>query len=218
MIQISLPIYKEVPWEFVKPVMELARSTECIIRTYTRDSLVSRVRNRIFSDFLNSDNSHLVTIDVDTIFTYEDFEKLTCEENLKKDLVCGMVPVKSETPYFAHRVVRPFIQEGHLVEITHASPAFQVMSHECASKVARAFEDLKYTETWRGTSVGNQEESREGVKLTRYAVFQPLVVADEYLDEAWSFCHRARAAGCRLWLDQRINVGHLGTKVYRKTS
>lgn len=50
----------------------------------------------------------------------------------------------------------------------------------------------------------------EGTRHGWPASFLPLVVEGEYLAEDYAFCHRARAAGFRIFADLSVESGHVG--------
>ena len=207
MIQVSVPIYRDVPSELLPQLVQLSTHPNLCLRTYTNDSLISRVRNRMFSDFVLGEASHLVTFDCDCIFTPKDFETLISHvDNPDRDVVVGAVPTKQDNPYFVYRLAKPMVQDGSLLELTHVGD-FMLLSRSAAERITGKFPELEYRENKTGER--------------RWAVFQPMVSKQphgmEYMDETWSFSERARQAGCRLWLDTRIQLGHLGKKVYYKT-
>jgi len=207
MIQISVPIYRDIPCDLLPSLVQLSSRPGIRLRTYTNDSLISRVRNRMFSDFVNDEAaSHLVTFDCDCIFTSQDFENLLSHCDSGLDVVVGAVPTKCDNPYFVYRLVKPMVQDGPLLELTHVGD-FMLLSRQAALRLVDKFPDLEY------------RENKSGER--RWAVFQPMLSKQphgiEYMDETWSFSERLRQAGCRLWLDTRIQLGHLGKKTYYKT-
>jgi hypothetical protein len=55
------------------------------------ESLITRARNRLAYDFLDSDATHLMFIDADISFKSEDIVKMV---NADKDIICGLYPKK----------------------------------------------------------------------------------------------------------------------------
>jgi hypothetical protein len=201
---VSIPIYGDVPPEFLPGLMNIIQAfkpDELCVRTYTRDGLISRVRNRMFSDFINGQATHLITFDDDCIFTLQDFNNLVSWKDSSKDIVVGAVPTKSDNPYFVYRLKKPVNEEPPLIELDVVGD-FMIVSRDAAERVVRKHNKLLY------------KENKGGER--RWAVFQPMVYAGEYLDETWSFSKRVSEAGCRMWLDTRIVLGHAGTKVFYK--
>ena len=210
MIRICVPIYREVPTTLMASLLQISQafsSKEISIHVYTMDSLISRQRNRMFSDFYLSKDTHMITFDVDCVFSIDQLKMLL--EHKDKDVFTGMVPFKSENPKYVLRKIKPLVMEGPLVEVTHVSD-FQIMSHKAAEKIVKSCSGLEYVE--------NVTKERRWAVYKPELSFNPELNGMEYLDETWSWCERARSAGCRLWIDTRINLGHLGSKVYKQST
>jgi len=204
-ILLGIPIYNDLMTEWLPSLMGIndEYKDNVVIKVYGKDGLISRVRNRMFSDFYNDKTfSHLITIDDDCVFNMKHFNMLMEHINNDLDIVVGAVPTKADDNYLVIRLKKPqTIHKKHpnLIELDSIGD-FQLLSRKCADKMVKKFPELKYKEN----------KTNE----TRYAMFMPMLKDDEYLDETWSYSLRAREAGCKLWFDRRIIMGHKGEKVF----
>jgi hypothetical protein len=68
---VALPIYQELNALFAQCLMKLITDPPCqlAVRMNPGDSLVSRARNSLTADFLETDCTHLLFIDSDLIFS-----------------------------------------------------------------------------------------------------------------------------------------------------
>jgi hypothetical protein len=57
----------------------------------TNESLITRARNTLAYDFLDTDATHLMFIDADITFNPEDIVRMV---NADKDIICGLYPKK----------------------------------------------------------------------------------------------------------------------------
>jgi hypothetical protein len=74
---IAMPCYGEIPLEVVLAIMRVGGLPfSHAIHLTPGDSLVSRARNRLAADFLESDCTHLLFIDSDIVFEPEDIIRL----------------------------------------------------------------------------------------------------------------------------------------------
>ena len=147
-------------------------------------------RNRIFN-YAKRKGQSLLSIDSDMIFTLENVQKM--EKHLEThDVVTGLY-VLGRPPYPPAIWKRV---EGDY-ELTDVPPAFSEIG-ACAGG-------------FMGISA----------KVVQ-ALEEPFVFLNEgsvQHDADTSFCHRAREAGFKMWIDPHINLGHIRTdfKTYENT-
>ena len=60
---------------------------------WVRDSLVTRARNKLVTQFLESDYTHLFFVDADISFTPDDFIRIV---NVNKPIVTAPYPIKKK--------------------------------------------------------------------------------------------------------------------------
>lgn len=163
-------------------------------------SVVSRVRNIIVNEFLESSADHLFMVDSDMTFQADDIIRLLAWSQTKP-IVAGVgVTRKKEKVYFStldqdengnilmdkmglvkvKRVGTGFImiQRKVLETLRDAHPEWQYMDHS-TNKVLQSFFDFKST-------------------------------PEGYIGEDYVFCDRAHEHGFTVWVDPTIKLGHMG--------
>lgn len=185
------------------------------LTTITNESLITRARNTIVSDFLDSDADRLVFVDADIRFSVNDFDAIVVTD---RDVVGGIVPVKTvdfenaaavEEPNAASLRVaatryavtpeQPEYREGSLVRVRHLGSAFLSISRDAAQAVADANPQLQY--------------EHEGRK--RFALFETMIRDGRYLSEDYAFCERWRDLGGEVWADYSVRLSHFGNYEFR---
>ena len=81
------------------------------------ESLITRARNRLAYDFLNSDATHLMFIDADISFYAEDIVKMV---DADKDIICGLYPKKEINWDSVANAVRDGVPANELPQHTGA--------------------------------------------------------------------------------------------------
>lgn len=164
----------------------------------TNDSLITRIRNEMAKDFLDSRHSHLFWIDSDIEFTTQDVIKVW---NLEADIGVGIYSMKlPEKPLSAWK-------DGKLVkldecpnepfEVDYAGTGFMQIRREVLETMA------------------NHSESYEGNGGRRVpALFMTPVHNDGLESEDYNFCRRARELGFKIIADPSIKLGHIGQYRY----
>jgi hypothetical protein len=188
------------------------------------DSLITRARNTIASDFLEQTQfSHLFFIDADlgfdpgAVLRYLDFGK---------ELVCGVYPLKrldiasirasdagdAVAEAASYLYSSPIsVHEGNLPEngflrTDYAATGFMLIHRSALERMAEAYPELRY----RGDRIVSA-----GSAATRYAFFDTMIADGESLPEDYSFCKRWRAVGGEIWIDLESRFSHVGTHVFR---
>ncbi len=197
--------------------------------TAAHDSLITRSRNSILSAFLDDPNAtHLMFIDADTGFAPEDFQRLL---NFDEDLVAGMYPVKnldwSKTARLCDDASVPPSAEQlreaglHFVGVPCAPPereerdgfvtgkyagtGFMLIRRIVAERLVAAYPETKYNFMQTYPEPKRRSENQ-------YNLFDCMVDSETgtYLSEDFTFCHRWRRLGGKVWLDTRSQLRHVG--------
>lgn len=210
------------------------------LETIANESLITRARNNILVDFIDSNFSHLVFIDADIEFNPMDVFKLVLH---KKEVVGGAYPMKGlnwpnvvgattakeAAEKSIHYVINFHPQAlkentkdgvinvnlvGGLLEVYDTGTGFLCITREAALKLIEAYgEEIKYT--------GDSQFERDGVpvkeKKTFYALFDTSIdlETNRYLSEDYTFCRRWQHLGEQIWVDPKIILNHIGMNVYR---
>ena len=159
------------------------------------DSHPGRGRNRAAANFLATDCDYLLFIDSDIIFNRGHIEQLM--ENADP-IVGGIYCLKQEEVKAVLQTMPGCkgIAVGRTEEVKRIGTGFLRIARE-------VFEKLK-SPAIEYVNHGRRE----------WDFFRSGVVDGEWLSEDWFFCDDARAAGFKVMVDTRVQVGHEGTIVY----
>lgn len=164
-------------------------------------------RTKIFGNFLRSQHTHLMLIDSDMGWHYDDVVRMILA---KKDFIAAAGPKKIGKLEFA---ANNCDDEGNLLPLevesetgllmcTEVGAAFCLISKECAQKMAEAYDYLAF-------------DGDGGVK--EYAVYDSMIVGRRIkrrLSEDFAFCNRWRAIGGKIYLIPDISLLHVGRSVW----
>jgi len=166
-------------------------------------SVVSRVRNLIATEFLNSDCTDLMFIDSDINFNAEDiFRLIAWSSDPKKGIVAG-IPVarKKGQVYFStldtDETNSIFMDKMGLVRAKRVATAFMMVRKEVFESLRDAHPEWVY-----------HDEKNKGD--TTICFFDFALKDGQYIGEDYLFCDRAREQGFEVWIDPTIKLGHMG--------
>jgi hypothetical protein len=186
-----------------------------------RDSLITRSRNTIVSQFLRTtDATHFMFIDADLAFEPELVHRMLAFD---EDVVGGMYPVKAlrwdqsariqerEHPETATlQYVGQFCQgdelerRGPFATGVYCATGFMLMKRRVVERLVEAYPECAYVSdhVYVPTKTGAQH----------YALFECTIdpVTKEYLSEDFGFCRKWRAIGGKIWLDVEGSLTHTG--------
>lgn len=168
-------------------------------------SVVSRARNLLVRDFLDSDCTDLMFIDADINFEPDSVLRLMAWANDPKKGIVGGVPRtrKTDKVYIAQLDQD---EEGvtmnrmGLVRAKRIATAFMLVRREVFERLVNENPQWNYYD-------------HNTDKLLN-AVFDFLVTEEGYMGEDYLFCDRARAIGYEVWVDPTIKLGHMGVQEY----
>jgi hypothetical protein len=157
-----------------------------------KESLIPRARDRAAHAFLSGGYDKLFTIDADIQWSVDDFRKIVTSDH---DIVGGVYALKG----FPARANFNREKDG---TIRHIPTGFMCVTR----KVFDALTPRVFTYLAKN-SAG---------ETTRYKQFYPSgVCGNEYESEDYGLCRLAKNAGFDLHLDETVQLGHVGTHVYR---
>jgi len=169
------------------------------------EAAIDRVRSIAATKFLDSGGDILLFIDDDVLYTPECVYQLIADCLETKSIVIGpyvkkkmpadelaLAPLSGNSSFEIGR-------SGKLQEIKWGATGFMAVHRDVLVSLARKL------------PLCNQDEE--------YPFFCPFFYEDPdlgwlYLSEDFSFCHRAREAGFKVWADTRLVLGHYGKWVY----
>lgn len=210
-VSIGLPCSSNVPCQTAfslarTTAMLAARGVDCRIEMVAGSSLVTVARNRVVHSFLQGKLSHLFWIDSDIVWEPTDFLKLLILAS-QVDVVCGAYPLKNEQCPLAiqHPDLENFeINKHGLVKITGTGLGFTALTRKVVEELV-ATKPVIYDEAY-------------GYEMASVFRLDTARTADGRLrgrGEDMAFFADVRELGYDVWLDPRVQLGHVGNREYR---
>jgi hypothetical protein len=169
-------------------------------------SVVSRARNLLAQDMLESSCTELLFIDSDINFEPDDILRLMAwVSDPKKGIVAGVPRIRDVNPVYIATLDRDENNEltmnrMGLVRAERVATAFMMVRRDVFETLEREHPEWAYYET------------RSDRNLT--CMFDFKVTEEGYIGEDFLFCDRARAHGFEVWVDPTIKLGHMGIQEY----
>jgi hypothetical protein len=170
-------------------------------------SVVSRVRNLISYDFLQSDCTDLMFIDSDINFNAEDiFRLMAWNSDPKKGIVAGIPVARKKGKVYISTLDTDdnehiFMDKMGLVRAKRVATAFMIIRREVFEKLRDAHPEWVY-----------HDEKKVGDEMI--AFFDFALKDGNYIGEDFLFCDRARELGYEVWIDPTIKLGHMGVEEF----
>jgi len=205
---IAVPVYGGVEPLFLQCLMRFfgKPTVNCGIRTLAGDSLVSRARNTLTADFLETDFTDLLFIDSDLVFTPQHIARLMSHD---ADVVGGFYPKKQQgdVAWVCNALdTKSEIQPDGLIPVRYIGTGFLRVRRRVFERMAAECGDMIQ---YRADSTGRLEHDFWQVGAYRY----PDGTA-RYLSEDWFFCQRWLDLGGKVFGDTKIVLSHVGQAVY----
>lgn len=242
-VVIATPCYGGVVTEqysqslFNLSIKAIANNLRLGYATIANESLVTRARNELVSNFLESKGTHLMFIDADIGFNPNDVLHMVMAD---KDVVTGAYPLKTHDwdavanlastgsldakelerssiqyviniqkpdPEMVGKTVDIEIKDG-LVEVWDAGTGFMLIKREVIEKMIEAYPETLY--------YSDKDLTVPLEKRKRYALFDTMIDTDQrYLSEDYTFCRRWQEIGGKIHLSVATVLNHVGTTTYR---
>lgn len=209
-IFIGIPVYGAMPAQFVNSLMAFiaAQPITADLRMKQGDSLVTRARNSLTKDFLESDCTHLLFIDCDLAFTVADILRITSHA---EDVVGGVYPLKTEGELQwcgngALEDAKPVREDG-LQELRYIGTGFMCVAREVFLRILLTDgPQIEYTT--------DDPSHRTEYDFWRVGVRPTADKRRRYLSEDWYFCQRWLELGGKVYADTRVTLQHEGRAVW----
>jgi len=169
-------------------------------------SVVSRARNLLVKDFLESTCTDLLFIDSDINFEPEDvFRLMAWGSDPKKGIVAGVPRTRGEPPVYIATLDHDennqlTMNNMGLVKAKRVATAFMLVRREVFEKLSAAHPEWDYYDTKTGRTLS--------------CIFDFKLSDEGYIGEDFLFCDRARDLGYGVWIDPTIKLGHMGITEY----
>lgn len=169
-------------------------------------SVVSRARNLLAQDLLESECDYLMFIDSDINFEPEDiFRLMAWGTDPKKGIVAGVPRTRSETKTYIANL--EYDENGDLtmngmglVRAERVATAFMLVRRDVFEKMIEAHPEWKYYDKKTDRMIP--------------CLFDFQLTEEGYIGEDYLFCDRAREIGFEVWVDPSISLGHMGVQEY----
>ncbi len=169
-------------------------------------SVVSRARNLLSQDMLESQCDYLMFIDSDINFEPEDIFRLMAWGNdPKKGIVAGVPRTRNESKVYIATLDYDENQEltmngMGLVRAKRVATAFMLVRREVFVTMTEAHPEWQYYDTRSNRMIP--------------CLFDFQLTEEGYMGEDFLFCDRARELGFEVWVDPSITLGHMGVQEY----
>jgi hypothetical protein len=167
-------------------------------------SVVSRVRNIIANEFLESQAEHLLMIDSDMTFKADDVFRMLAWSQTKPIVAAVGVARKKEKVYFSsldqdedNNII---MDRMGLVKVKRVGTGFIMIQRKVFETMRDAHPEWKYMDQ----NTGKMLQSFFDFKST----------PEGYVGEDYVFCDRAHEHGFTVWVDPTIKLGHMGVMEY----
>lgn len=165
---------------------------------------IAVARALMVSRFLRGKGTHLVMVDHDVMWQAGGLLQLVDHD---EDCVAGLYPQRLDPLSFPikwHDDAKPgsFVEHPagkKLIGVGGVPGGFLCLSRGMLERMVVEYRSLVFK--------SNDE--------TTCDLFDRVRVGEHRLSEDYSFCHRWRAMGGKIWLDPDINMGHVGLKVFQ---
>tara|TARA_B100000073_G_C23699735_1_gene559814 strand:- start:43 stop:813 length:771 start_codon:yes stop_codon:yes gene_type:complete len=211
----------------VKLMAELSnKGITAAVKTIGNESLISRARNALSSDFLRSDFTHLLFIDSDIEFepiqvlrllindkpiscaAYPikniNYRKIGYNLHTKPDKLSDPEYIKSSSVEFATHIKNPEVKKGWF-KTEYAATGFLLIKNHVFQKILQDNPQIRYRNEVSGYGSNELFE------------FFPVGIDPEtrhYLSEDYYFSKLAIKSGFDIWCDAKSKLNHIGTHKY----
>jgi hypothetical protein len=169
-------------------------------------SVVSRARNLLTKDFLESKCTDLIFIDSDINFEPEDvFRLMAWTTDPKKGIVAGVPRIRGEERVYITALEYDDNQEltmnsMGLVRGMRLATAFMMVRRDVFETLVEAHPEWTYYD-------------KKSDRMLP-AIFDFKLTEEGYMGEDFLFCDRAREVGFEVWIDPTIKLGHMGVQEF----
>lgn len=179
----------------------LKRGCEFAVQFAQQDSIISRCRNYMVRNFLNSDCDDMIFLDSDVGFPTGTLCNLV---EYPVDIVGTTYPKRQDFLNFPIRWLTKEMlyadPDTGLLEVEGLPTGCLRISRKALETMIKNHPELEYDEPSGGSA---------------HALFEFTRVGKAFLGEDLSFCRLARQDGFKIWLDPNIDMTHTGHKVFR---
>ncbi len=192
------------------------------------DSLITRSRNTLVSQFLDTPNaSHLLFIDADISFEAEQVLHML---NFDQDFIAGIYPLKvidwsnaairraatkgesfESAPLLYVGSLCPngeLERRGRFATAIYCGGGFMLLKRSVIERMIEAYPETRYASVHAYSNANG---------AANYALFDCMIDKETsaYISEDFAFCQRWRDIGGKIWLDTEGRLTHIGSYGFR---
>jgi len=203
---------------------------DAMICNMFNESLITRARNALASNFMKTDCTHLLFIDADIRFNAHEVVDLIKAD---KDVICGIYPKKEINWWTVEKAVKDGVENDNLRKHTGAfvinlvdyAATTTVPMHEpleiwnggtgmmCIKR--EVFEKLKeVVPVYKNDVTDLSGNNPVGQEIWEYFATSIEPETDRLLSEDYHFCRLWRLNGGKIYAAPWMNLGHVGTYVF----
>lgn len=204
-IFIAIPCHGEVRAETFSSFFEAAQLLDAAgysitLATEAGNCHVDDARNSLVREFLKTDCTDLVFIDADVGFEAEALYRIARPD---RDLVAGIYPKKQDDEDFPVRASGELWADADgLVEVEGVPTGFLRIRRCVLEKLREG-----------AVSFIGQASDPDPY----HVIFERLVVGNQRMSGDYAFCHKAKKAGFRIFVDPELRFTHTGAKTWAGT-
>lgn len=207
---IALPVYSALYVEFTGSLLNALRTINARLEFHAGDSLVTRARNNVVHNFLQTDIPWLLFLDTDLVFPVEHLQRLL-SWSTEYPIIGGCYPKKKLGPpeWVVNALPGVECRPDGLQEVAEVGTGMMRIHRSVFGALREAFPQLRYrcdgnrdirydffpVGTWKSANAKPEDDAR-------------------YLSEDWFICEMARSIGYRVYADTKVTAQHIGLAAY----
>ncbi len=193
---------------------------------WVRDSLITRGRNKLVTEFLKGDYTHLFFIDADISFTPDDFIRVL---NLNKPVSTAPYPLKNDKKIedgdsgLGWCVNFPlgkydFKDNDNGYKLCdYAGTGFMCIQKDVFKTILKKYPQIEYlTEVNVEKKTGIKEYAFFDCGIQGQGILEDKDNTRRYLSEDFYFCALWQQCGGEIWTDITSELKHIGIKTYER--
>lgn len=204
---IGLPIYSQVPSQFVQALLALQAQKPCEIEMHLcQGDGIARSRNQLTAAFLKSDCTHLLFIDCDLIFSAEQIKRILSHD---VDVVGGFYPKKQQgkLEWVINTFPEPTLaRTDGLHKVAYIGTGFICIKRRVFERMIEAHPEIEFNADY-----GNRDSQHD---LWPMGVYTYPSGHRRYLSEDWYFCQRWMDLGGEVYADTHVILKHIGPAIF----
>ena len=207
---VAFPVYGAFCAETVQCLNRILVNPPCDISLGMNlgDSLVSRSRNKLTADFLETDCTDLLWIDSDLIFSGDHIARIASHD---LDVVGGFYPKKQEgqIQWVCNALdvdQKPPDPKTKIQQVKYIGTGFMKIKREVFEKM------VEYYGPW--ISYNCDGSKRKEYDFWAVGPHQYPDGSRRYLSEDWMFCQRWIDQGGKVYADAGVVLRHVGQAIY----